>query len=306
MAQISGYIGRFAPSPTGPLHLGSLTAALASWVDARAHNGHWLLRIEDIDPQREQAGAAAHIVQSLQAHALKWDKPIIYQSERSSLYEGALHQLRRNQRLYACTCTRKQLREIALESGNSCYPGLCRDKRLTEGSSALRLTVPPAQRTAFKDANYGEVSESVGQTTGDFIVRRRGPLYAYQLAVVVDDAAQGITHVVRGADLLDNTARQIVLQHALGYSELDYLHVPVITDGAQKLSKQSGAEALDNSTPLKNLTQAWQCLGQETPGDSHCKSTDAFLAFAVSHWKRDCIGNVSINIQNTKLVNTNG
>ena len=306
MAQISGYVGRFAPSPTGPLHLGSLTAALASWVDARAHDGRWLLRIEDIDPQREQAGAAARIVRSLQAHALTWDTPIIYQSERSSLYDEALDQLRHKGRLYACICTRKQLREIARENGNSCYPGLCRDKRLAEGSSALRLTVPPAERTVFKDANYGEVTEFVGQSTGDFIIRRRGPFYAYQLAVVVDDAAQGVTHIVRGADLLDNTARQIVLQQALGYSKPDYLHVPLITDGAQKLSKQSGAKALDDSIPLKNLTRAWYCLNQESPSDRHCASIDAFLAFAVSHWKRDCIGNDSINIQNNKLVHSNG
>lgn len=306
MEQPSGYTGRFAPSPTGPLHLGSLVAALASWVDARAHGGTWLLRIEDIDPAREQPGATRQIVQSLQLHGLSRDGPVSYQSERADGYEAALEHLRQQKRLYACTCTRKQLREIASQSGSHAYPGFCRDRQLPEGSSALRLVVPEGESINFTDANYGTMSENVADTTGDFIVRRRGPLYAYQLAVVVDDAAQGITHIVRGADLLDNTARQIVLQRALGFPQPEYLHVPLMTNGKQKLSKQSGAEALNNETPVANLVTAWTALGQEPPSTSNCSSVDRFLAFAVSNWKRKCIGTESINIENNKMVDTNG
>ncbi len=306
MAQISGYIGRFAPSPTGPLHLGSLAAALASWVDARAHDGLWLLRIEDIDREREQPGASDLIINSLGAHGLSWDKPITYQSERSIEYEDALTLLRQQGRLYACTCTRKQLREIAGNRADRSYPGFCRDRQLPEADSALRLTVPADQRTSFQDANYGEVSETVADTIGDFIVRRRGPFYAYQLAVVVDDAAQGVTHVVRGADLLDNTARQIILQQALGCSQPAYLHVPLVTSGEQKLSKQSGAAALDDHKPVENLVDAWACLGQDAPDAADLRTVDEFLSFAVSNWNRNCIGNDSVDIQNKNLVDTNG
>lgn len=306
MAQPTGYTGRFAPSPTGPLHLGSLAAALASWVDARAHNGTWLLRIEDIDPEREQPGAAEQIVRSLRSHGLNWDGPIICQSERSARYEAALDSLRKQNRLYACTCTRRALRSIASESGSRAYPGLCRNRHLPEGSSALRFAVIRNQQVSFTDATYGDIDESVADTIGDFIVRRRGPLYAYQLAVVVDDAQQEITHVVRGADLLDNTARQIALQQALGFPQPEYMHVPLITDGAQKLSKQSGAEALNDETPLANLRTAWNALGQKYPEELDGSKVSDFLSFAVSNWKRNRIGTDSINIQNNKMVDTNG
>lgn len=298
VAQISRYVGRFAPSPTGPLHLGSLTAALASWVDARAHGGEWLLRIEDIDPDREQPGADKLIVESLRTHGLRWDGPITYQSRRSREYDSALDLLRKKQRLYACTCTRKKLRELALKSDKRAYPGICRELAYAEGTSALRLRVSDVEQLCFKDAVCGEVCEVVAETTGDFIVRRRGPLYAYQLAVVADDALQRVTHVVRGADLLDNTARQIVLQRALGYPQPEYLHVPVITQGQKKLSKQTGAPALDNSKALVNLSDAWSFLGQQMPDKTQSSTIDNFLTFAVSHWKRHCIGNISIAVQN--------
>lgn len=305
MAQISGYIGRFAPSPTGPLHLGSLTSALASWVDARAHQGKWLLRIEDIDPQREQPGANDLIIRSLAAHGLYWDDSIVYQSRRSAAYDEALGRLRQMNRLYACTCTRRQLRQVAEKTGNHAYPGTCSDQQHPESNSALRLRTP-SELTGFDDANFGHVDENVADTVGDYIVRRRGPFYAYQLAVVVDDAWQGVSHIVRGADLLDNTARQIVLQKALEYPQPEYLHVPLVTSGQQKLSKQSRAEALDDSKPLENLLQSWHYLGQQPPQKSECDSADQFLTFAVSNWKRNRIGNVSIDIQKHKSVATNG
>lgn len=305
MAQISGYTGRFAPSPTGPLHLGSLTSALASWVDARAHHGNWLLRIEDIDPQREQPGANDLIIRSLAAHGLYWDDSIVYQSQRSAAYDAALGRLRQMNRLYACTCTRRQLRQVAEKTGNHAYPGTCSDQQHPECNSALRLRTP-SELTGFDDANFGHVVENVADTVGDYIVRRRGPFYAYQLAVVVDDAWQGVSHIVRGADLLDNTARQIVLQHTLGYPQPQYLHVPLVTSGQQKLSKQSRAEALDDSKPLGNLLQSWHYLGQQPPQKDECDSADQFLAFAVSNWKRNRIGNVSIDIQKQNSVATSG
>ena len=306
MEQTTGYTGRFAPSPTGPLHLGSLVAALASWVDARANGGKWLLRIEDIDPPRAQPGATAKIIQCLRMHGLTWDGPVTCQSDRSGHYEAALDNLRQQNRLYACTCTRKHLRAIASQTGSRAYPGFCRGKQIPEDSHALRFVAPVDEITVFTDAVYGAMSEAVADTTGDFIVRRRGPLYAYQLAVVVDDAEQGITHIVRGADLLDNTARQIVLQQALGYPRPEYLHLPLMISGTQKLSKQSGAEALNNETPVANLVTAWTALGQVTPSSENCSNVDDFLAFAVSNWKRDCIGTESINIENNKMVDTNG
>jgi glutamyl-Q tRNA(Asp) synthetase len=305
MAQISTYIGRFAPSPTGPLHLGSLTSALASWVDARAHQGAWLLRIEDIDPQREQPGASDLIIRSLAAHGLYWDDSIVYQSQRSAAYDAALELLRQMNRLYACTCTRKQLRQLAEKTGDHAYPGTCRHQKHPHGISALRLQTS-SERTSFDDANFGQMTENVAETVGDFIVRRRGPFYAYQLAVVVDDAWQGVSHIVRGADLLDNTARQIVLQQALGYPQPEYLHVPLVTSGRQKLSKQSRAEALDDCKPLENLLQSWRYLGQQAPQKNECDNADQFLAFAVSNWKRNRIGNVSIDIQKQNSVATNG
>jgi len=293
--QISHYIGRFAPSPTGPLHLGSLTAALASWVDARAHGGYWLLRIEDIDPDREQPGADELIIRSLQAHGLSWDGPITYQSNQSHAYDSALAHLRKELRLYACTCSRKQLRKLANDSDTRAYPGICRKLEHPEGMSALRLAVLH-EKTCFSDTICGEVCECVAETVGDFIVRRRGPLYAYQLAVVTDDALHGVTHVVRGADLLDNTARQIVLQQALGYPQPEYLHIPLIMQGQQKLSKQSGAPPLDDNKALYNLIEAWGFLGQQLPEKTDRTTIDGFLAFAVSHWKRKRIDNVPIAI----------
>ncbi len=282
------YIGRFAPSPTGHLHAGSLITALATWLDARHHNGRWLLRIEDIDPPREVAGASESIINSLRAHQLEWDDTIQFQSQRSPFYEQALQQLREQNKLYACCCTRKQLRAIAETRHTHSYPGTCRDLDLPEGDSALRLRIDSGQ-VSIVDALAGPIEENVQHTVGDFIIRRRGPLFAYQLAVVVDDALQGITHVVRGADLLDNTARQVILQRALGYPTPAYLHIPlaVQADG-RKLSKQTGAKPINNSDALCNLQFAWKFLGQQQP-DADLGSVAEFLQFAVPNWRRDRI-----------------
>lgn len=280
----SNYIGRFAPSPTGPLHAGSLVSALGSWADARHHNGKWLVRIEDIDPQRESPEATKQIIASLEAHGLVADDDITYQHDHSHYYDLALGELRQLKKLYACTCTRKSLR--ALNQKN--YPGTCRDLQLEEAYFALRVKIQHGH-ISFTDIILGQVVEDVSQSVGDFIVRRRGPLYAYQLAVVVDDARQHITHVVRGADLLDNTARQIALQQLLNYPQPEYLHLPlVLGDDGRKLSKQTGADGLDNNSALNNLRAAWRLLGQSEPSEPP-ESCAQFLAHCASNWNRSLI-----------------
>ncbi len=293
---MSGYTGRFAPSPTGPLHAGSLVSALASWVDARYHKGQWLLRIEDIDPPREVAGASTEIIDCLSAHGLHWDAEIVFQSTRAQHYELALQTLRNKNALYACECTRKHLRALAAD-GSHAYPGYCRDKGLDEQNAALRVKIHE-QEICFNDIAAGNCCDNVARTLGDFIVRRRGPWYAYQLAVVVDDALQGVTHVVRGADLLDNTARQIALQQLLSYPTPAYLHLPIVESGdGRKLSKQTGAQPLDNHNALGNLQQAWEFLGQQPLPE--CVSVAGFLEKAVSQWKRNRIP----DRQNSRLDN---
>lgn len=281
MTESTDYIGRFAPSPTGPLHLGSLVSALGSYADAKHHGGKWLVRIEDIDPQRESPEAAQWIIESLQAHQLLADERITYQHNNASRYDQALELLRQQQKLYACTCTRKSLRAL----NQTIYPGTCRTLKHDEESRALRVMVED-RTISFKDLVYREVSENVQKTVGDFIVRRRGPFYAYQLAVVVDDAGQHVTHVVRGADLLDNTARQIALQRLLNYPTPAYLHLPLaLAEDGRKLSKQTGAQALDNSNALNNLRDAWSLLGQILPpqGIESCRE---LLAYCSAHWDR--------------------
>lgn len=267
--------------------MGSLVTALASWVDARQHGGEWLLRIEDIDPPREEAGATQQIISALQAHGLSWDGDISYQSERSAHYDAALDQLRQGQQLYACQCTRKQLRAVAAKTGIAAYPGTCSALNLAERNLPLRVRIC-SDATAFTDLNAGTLHENVAEKIGDFIVRRRDFLYAYQLAVVVDDALQNITHVVRGADLLDNSPRQIVLQQLLGYPTPHYLHLPLVNNAdGNKLSKQTGAAALDNHTPLANLQSAWSYLGQSAVSAS--SKVSEFLSAAVNVWQRDKI-----------------
>jgi glutamyl-Q tRNA(Asp) synthetase len=256
------YTGRFAPSPTGPLHFGSLLAALASWLDARAAGGRWLLRIEDLDPPREQPAAAGRIMRALEHLGLEWDEPVVYQSKRGQLYRDALERLAG--KTYACGCSRKEISDSALGLALAgVYPGTCRNG-LPPGKTlrALRIrTVPDSIR--FPDRVQGLVEQSVERDVGDFIVYRADGQFAYQLAVVVDDAEQGITDVVRGADLLDSTARQIYLQRLLGYPTPRYLHVPVAVNAAgEKLSKQTGAPAIGLTSAWDELRRALDFLGQ--------------------------------------------
>ena len=286
------YIGRFAPSPTGPLHAGSLVAALASYLDARAHQGRWLIRIEDIDETRTIAGAADDIIHTLSALGMQSDEPIIWQSQRKSRYEAAFLEL--ENKVYPCACSRKEITDsrVSLSSdGAAIYPGTCRTG-LAEGriARAWRLRVPNAGDTLdeieFNDRWQGPVLESLSASVGDFVLRRADGFWAYQLAVVIDDADQAITHVVRGADLLESTARQIYLQRLLNKKNPHYLHVPVITnDRGEKLSKQTGAQALDISQPVSTLLVAAKALELDIQAEA-VNSVQSFYEAAVPSWAR--------------------
>ena len=225
------YRGRFAPSPTGPLHFGSLVAAVASWLDARAAGGEWLLRIEDLDAARTVAGMADDILRTLEAFGLHWDGEVAWQSRRTDLYEAALARLRAAHLVYRCRCSRREVSDSGLSGPEGpIYPGTCRALRLPEAVEAAERMIAAEAPLAFEDRVQGRIEQSVARDIGDFVLKRRDGRHAYQLAVVVDDAAQGITDVVRGADLLWSTPRQIALQRALGYPTPRYLHVPVATN----------------------------------------------------------------------------
>lgn len=271
------YVGRFAPSPTGPLHFGSLVAALASWLDAKSAGGRWLLRMEDLDQPRVIPGAADAILRQLDAFGLEWDGAVVYQSARLALYQDALQKLEAHS--YPCACTRKELEDSALAiDGSRIYPGTCRSG-LAPGKTgrAIRLRASAAP-VRFDDRVQGEITQCVETEVGDFVLRRADGLFAYQLAVVVDDAAQGITDVVRGADLLDSTARQIQLQRLLGVPTPRHLHVPVATNSmGEKLSKQTRAP---DARP-EHLAQALEFLGMPAPAGMAGKE---LLEWAVGHW----------------------
>jgi glutamyl-Q tRNA(Asp) synthetase len=271
---MSGYRGRFAPSPTGPLHAGSLVAALASWLDARAHGGSWLVRIEDVDTPRCVPGAGEEILRQLAACTLLPDEAPQWQSARSSLYQSALDRLVQAGRAYPCACSRKDI-ELALRAqgrerarhGELVYPGTCRAGLAGKEPRAWRFRVPEGT-VAWTDRRLGVHLQDVAQDVGDFVLKRADGLFAYQLAVVVDDAEQGITHVVRGADLVDNTPRQLLLQRALGCPEPSYLHAPlVLGPNGEKLSKQNGAAPLDLRDPRAAVAAAASVLGITLPAE---------------------------------------
>lgn len=282
----TGYVGRFAPSLTGPLHFGSLLAALASYLDARANNGRWLLRLDDLDVPRSVPGAEREILNALEHHALEWDGPVVRQSERTDRYRAAFSRLVDAGELFLCSCSRRSLRGLTV------YPGTCRSRIIhsvsnadaATGLAAVRIRVP-ATRYAFVDEVFGVQGESLDAHTGDFIVRRRDGLFAYQLAVVVDDAAAHVSHVVRGADLLDNTPRQLYLMDQLGLDPPGYAHIPVITDrtGA-KLSKQTFARAITPRDAAMNLYLALELLGKEPEPELLHAAPRVLLAWARAHW----------------------
>lgn len=289
MLALSHYIGRFAPSPTGPLHAGSLVAALASWLDARAHGGRWLVRMEDADTPRCVPGAASFILHQLATCGLVSDEPVVHQSQRGALYQAALDQLIGQGLAYGCACSRKDIEHALTAQGlqrerhhAAPYPGSCRpDRGGLQGRPArawrLLLQAGKASQLQWNDRLLGAQVQQVDTEVGDFVLKRADGLWAYQMAVVVDDAAQGITHVVRGADLTDNTPRQMLLQQALTLPTPVYLHTPLVlgTNG-EKLSKQNGAQALDLNDPLMALNQAAHAL--ELPAQL------GPLADALTHW----------------------
>lgn len=311
----STYVGRFAPSPTGPLHAGSLVAALASWLDARAHHGRWLVRIEDVDTPRCIPGVDQTILAQLADCGLVPDEMPVYQSQRGALYQEALDQLVARRLAYPCACTRQDIARALAASGQArarhgelIYPGTCRQGLHGRAARAWRFLTetpqenialagsPHAQRAvqlvalekevgdvAWHDRLLGRQTQNVGREVGDFVLKRADGLWAYQLAVVVDDAAQGVTDVVRGQDLADNTARQILLQRALGLPQPRYLHTPlVLGSNGEKLSKQNGARPLDTTHPLAVLRQAAQLLGLQ---DIATASTPAaWLQQALPQW----------------------
>jgi len=282
---MTGYVGRFAPSPTGLLHAGSLVAALASWLDARAHQGRWLVRIEDVDTPRCIPGAGEQILNQLARCGLVPDGPVLWQSQRGEIYQQALDQLIAQGLAYPCGCSRKDI-EAAQTSPTErhhaqVYPGTCRAGLNGKPARAWRLNVQAVRKarglpavTRWTDRRLGEQAEDVEKEVGDFVLRRADGLWAYQLAVVVDDAAQGLTDVVRGEDLADNTARQIMLQQALGLPTPRYMHTPLVLGAnGEKLSKQNGAQALDLTDPQAALTKAAHTLGHSYGGDN-CRLLD--------------------------------
>jgi len=295
MSPPAPYVGRFAPSPTGPLHAGSLVAALASWLDARAwnggHGGRWLVRIEDVDTPRCSPDAAHTILQQLAACGLHPDAPPLWQSARASAYQQALDSLLTQGLAYPCACSRKDITQIHAAQGHAKerhallpYPGTCRSGLQGRPARAWRLNTQHAATVSWYDRCLGPQQQNVAQAVGDFVLRRADGLWAYQLAVVVDDGAQGVTHIVRGADLADNTPRQILLQQALGLPTPQYLHTPLVcgADG-EKLSKQHGAPALDLKIPLQALSAAAQVLKLPTMAPEQATLSDA-LSLWIRAW----------------------
>ncbi|MEA1889161.1 MAG: tRNA glutamyl-Q(34) synthetase GluQRS [Pseudomonadota bacterium] len=273
--------GRFAPSPSGPLHYGSLLAAVASFLNIRSQKGCWLVRIEDLDPPREAAGASADILRALEQYGLLWDKEIIYQSRRSEFYDEALSQLTNDDLLYRCSCSRK---EIALR-GETVYQGYCRKGCQTERKHySLRIRTP-VRSICWTDLIQGKQEFSLAESAGDFIVRRTDKLYAYHLAVVIDDAEQQITEIIRGADLLTSTPAQKHLQEVLGMQSPLYGHIPVAVNAkGEKLSKQTGADAVSMNDPARTLFRTLQDLGQAPPSDLEASSVEDVLEWGADNW----------------------
>lgn len=292
---VKSYRGRFAPSPTGPLHFGSLIAAVASYLDARSHNGEWLVRIEDVDTPRVIAGAADDILSTLANCGLVWDGPIVWQSRRNDAYAAALRTLVELGVVYPCGCSRREIADSALNGiEGPVYPGTCRSG-VAPGKTPRALRIDTrAQHIAFDDLLQGRVTQDLETAVGDFVLYRADGIYAYQLAVVVDDAEQDITTVVRGADLLHSTPRQIYLQRLLGYRTPNYAHVPVATDAAgEKLSKQTRALPVDAASPLPALIAALRFLGHPPP-EAVTSGTTALWRWAIANWQIARVPHVAV------------
>ncbi|MBL4682140.1 MAG: tRNA glutamyl-Q(34) synthetase GluQRS [Pseudomonadales bacterium] len=275
---MNAYIGRFAPSPTGPLHFGSLVAALASYLDARFHQGIWHLRIEDLDPPREIDSAPEEIIRQLQHFGFKWDGDILFQSTRISAYQEALSKLEDENRCYACICSRKSFKKV--------YPGTCRQQLLDSTPYAIRLQIPNKEIT-FEDSILGNQSWNLERDIGDFIIKRKDGLFAYQLAVVVDDEFQSVNTIIRGSDLLDSSPKQDILREYLNFQKIRYAHFPVVMgDDGQKLSKQAHAPAVLREDRAQIFNLALKALGQTSLNP---ESESIMMKQAVDNWSIDSV-----------------
>jgi len=280
------YRGRFAPSPTGPLHFGSLIAAVASYLEARKQKGEWLVRMEDVDENRNQTGAADSILHTLDNYGFEWDGEVLYQTQRKPAYTEALQQLDTQNLIYRCTCSRKDLHQQAAQGEYGfIYPGTCKHLQhspATEHALRIKTHDDPIE---FTDAIMGIYGQQLKSDIGDFIIRRRDGLFAYQLAVVVDDAWQNITDIIRGYDLLDSTPRQIYLQQCLGYTTPSYTHLPIaVNDRGDKLSKQTGAAGINEKADIEALVNCMNFLGQAMPVGLKKASPKTFWQWAFENW----------------------
>ena len=280
-------IGRFAPTPSGPLHFGSLVTAVASYCDVKSRNGLWLLRIEDLDTPRVVKGSADDILHTLHNFGFRWDKEVIYQSERFDEYEQIIQQLIKQEVLYVCSCTNKSLAAENLSHGplGLIYPGTCQNKKLPFNSSRLRLKVPHNKIMTLNDRHFGTYSMDLHKQVGDILLKRIDGIYAYHLAVVIDDAFQQVNEIVRGADLLEVSCVHLYLNQILGLTDARYLHLPLAKNSkGQKLSKQTGARAVDTKKASEQLFAALTFLGQTIPSELKLSPVTELLAYATDHW----------------------
>lgn len=280
------YRGRFAPSPTGDLHFGTLLAAVGSYLQTQSRQGDWLMRIEDVDTTRRVPGAADALLRALERFGFEWQETVVYQSQRTDLYEAELERLASKDLIYPCTCSRKQLAETGDDNQTSqVYAGHCRHRRLPLAEEhAVRLRIED-RTIGFEDQVMGHYQQQLRQECGDFVIKRKDGLFAYQLAVVVDDADQGVNEVVRGVDLLDSTPRQIYLQQQLGYAQPSYLHLPLLLDAhGHKLGKSTGAAALNLAHAVTHLHRALELLGQHPPAELARDSLSQLWQWAIAHW----------------------
>lgn len=288
---VPDYRGRFAPSPTGALHFGSLIAAVGSYLEAKSHNGEWLVRIENLDKPREIPAASNEILRTLEILGMEWDHEVIYQDQRKDIYENILTTLNKRGLTYSCACTRKEIADSSISGiSGQIYAGTCRNNVQNKDCPGAVRIKTNNNIIEFEDSLHGLICQRLESETGDFILRRSDGIYAYQLAVVADDAKQGITNVVRGADLLDSTPRQIFLQKLLGYSTPTYMHLSVaVNNQGEKLSKQTKAALLDVSNPVKQLIEAINFLGQDPPIELLENNVSSFWKWAIENWNPEKI-----------------
>lgn len=298
------YIGRYAPSPTGPLHFGSLVAAVASFLDARAHDGTWLLRMEDLDKPREMPGAADDILRTLEGYGFEWDGEVVYQSQRHEVYQAELEKLISDGQVYRCNCSRREVADIA-HAGieGPVYPGFCRDGLSRDRDTVAWRYKIDVSHLIFKDQIQGQIDHAMQRDVGDFVLKRADGQFAYQLAVVVDDAEQSINHVVRGADLLNSTSRQLLLQYSLKLTSPVYAHIPLVTNqNGEKLSKQTQAQALLIDDAPKRLVQAFHFLGLNPPEDIKTLPLSAIWHWGIEHWQIARVPKQSLPQSSHKIV----